>query len=226
MPLTVVAWCAAWVLAGLAGADVVRRLGYDPRTWSVIGAVAGPLVLAIWAIRRTRRHPGVEVLEPGRPAPGDVDLLVVPVRGPTPELVRALSELRGARRRVTVARVVAFDAPRLDVERCRVDLRGAPDALGLPGAALVLLFGSPARAVEAYAQEAGVDVVLVDADAADLVGRIGVARVLTPDDVPPAERRRSVRVLELTRPVARVVSLADDGATSPAPRMATDERRT
>jgi hypothetical protein len=203
-----IAWCAGWVATGLGCACVIRRLGYHAATWFAVGAISGPITLVAWMIRCRRTHPRPEVVDAGRPARGDVDLLVLPMRGPTPVLVRALSELRGAKRRVTVARVVPFDTPRRELARCRVHLLADRDALGLPTAELVLLFGAPARSIESYVQAAGVGLVLVDGGGVDLAGRLGLVDVVTPDDVPPAERRRSVRVLEpVVRPTRRNATL-------------------
>ena len=205
MPWNAIAWAAAWVASGVAVAAAVRPLGYDVRTWSFAGVVAGPFALPIWAVRRSRCHVYAELVETGSPPRGEVDLLVLPMRGPTPELVRALAELRDAKRRVAIARVVPHDAPRRELAQRRLHLASDRDALGLPSAELVLLFGAPARAVETYAATANLGVALVDRDSADLVRRAGSLRVITPDDVPPAERRDSVRILTSTLPVARVV---------------------
>jgi hypothetical protein len=217
MPWTAIASCVVWVVAGLGGASIIRRLGYHPRTWSAVGAAAGPLVLVVWGIRRARGHRGPEVIDAGWPPRRHVGLVVLPLRGPTPELVRAVSELRGAGR-ATVARVVAFDAPRREVARCRRQLTADRDALGLPTAELVLLFGSASRAVEEYGRAADVGLVLVDANASDLVARIESVRVVTPADVLPAARRPSVRVLGLSRPVAPVVPLLQAPSQRVSPR--------
>ena len=214
---TTVAWCASWVVAGVAVAAFLRPLGYHGRTWIVLGAVIGPLVAPVWLARRSRRHPGPELVEAGWSPGGDVDLLVVPSRGPTPALVRALAELRHATRRVAIARILPFDAPRRELADARLHLVADRDALGLPSADLVLLFGAPDRAVQTYAESAGVGLVLVDVDTG-LRGRVATLRVVTPEDVPAAERRDSVRVLTSTRAVARVVRLPGAAGRSTACR--------
>lgn len=216
MSWAIIASSAAWMAAGVGVAAAIRPLGYHFGTWVVVGLAMGPLTLAVWGVRRTRSHPGPMLLEAGSPSTGEVDLLVIPWRGPTPGLVRALTELRGTRRRVTVARILPFDAPRRELAEASAHLAADRDALGVRSAELVLLFGAPARAVATYAAVAGVTVALVDGIGPDLRGRVGPLRVLTPDDVPSAERRDSVRVLASPCPVARAGRITSIGGVDTA----------
>jgi hypothetical protein len=202
----------AWVGVGLLASTIPSRFGYHRGRWRVAGAGLGPLVLAAWTMRHRRPQQATETVEPGWPPGTKPGLLVVPTRGPTPELVRAIGDLRVHTGHVAVARVLPFDAPRRDVDRDRVHLRGDRAALGLPAATLVLLRGTLASAVVAHAEATGISLVLIDGE---INSATGAVRIVRPEDVHPARRAPAVRILGRSKPVDLAASrLARRASTS------------
>lgn len=191
-------WLCAWVGAGLLASQLPVRAGHHAGRWRVAGAVLGPLALPVWIGRHRRQPAAVEVVESGRPPAATPGLLVVPTRGPTPELVRAIADLGVHVGHVALARVIPFDSPPRDVDRERAHLRSDRAALGLPAATLLLLQGDLSRAVIRHAEVAGIPLVLVDGDIRGLVGSV---RVVRPEDVGPAPRAPAVRILARAEPI-------------------------
>lgn len=207
-------WLAAWVGLGLLGSSLAVRSGHHAGRWRLAGAALGPLVVPVWILRHRRPLPKAEIVEVGWPPAASPGLLVVPTRGPTPELVRAISDLRVHGGTIALARVIPFDSPPRDVDRERAHLRGDRAALGLPAATLVLLRGDLTRAIVTHAQDEQIPLALVDGD---IHGVVGAVRILRPDDVHPARRAPAVRILASSEPI--------DLAASRLARRAAVQRR-
>lgn len=190
--ITVLVALLAWAGAGLLASSLPVRSGYHAGRWRLAGAALGPLTIPVWIGRRGRERAAAEVVDAGWPAAATPGLLVVPTRGPTPQLVRAICDLRVRVGHVALARVIPFDSPSRDVARERDHLRGDRSALGLPAASLLLLRGQLGKAIVAHAERAAIPVVLVDGEIDDAGGSV---QVLRPDDVQPAPRAPAVRVL-------------------------------
>ena len=99
-----------WLAIGLTTALVMGRMGHDPGTWGVIGAVLGPLVVPVaWvSLRRDATNRVVETLALGRSHGGPVNILVG-IDGSTDAdtAERAAADLLGNRLgRVVLATVV------------------------------------------------------------------------------------------------------------------------
>jgi nucleotide-binding universal stress UspA family protein len=190
---------AAWVLTGAVLAVVMRRRGHDLLAWFALGGVLGPLAIPL-AVERLREHRRPDV---AHAAVGDCDLLVG-VDG-SEESVTALREalaLFGDRvTSVTVATVldhdsrdpVVGDAAREAAGRI---LAGTIDEVGLTGARTEILYGRADEVLTAYAEDAGIDVIVVGARGRGasraLFGSIA-GRIVGASHVPVFVGRRAIR---------------------------------
>ncbi|MFN2555540.1 MAG: hypothetical protein ABR592_01485 [Nitriliruptorales bacterium] len=143
-----------WLLVGPSLAWLMRRRGYDPFPWLLLGLMGGPLAVILafgklaWPTSDCPR-----VLAPGHVQQGNLDVLVN--LDPSPRSVdaaaKALTHLRPWLRTLGLTRVLPRGGGRLAERRNAAELGRDAAALGVPGAHLVLLFGRPEQALRQYA---------------------------------------------------------------------------
>jgi nucleotide-binding universal stress UspA family protein len=162
-----------WFVVGLGTAVVMARRGHDLWTWTALGLLMGPLVLAL-AVRAVREEsqlaPEVRSAHTGVSGPGDVSVLIGTDGSPDADIAAAtVSRLFGPRLgRVTLATVIDFDAaelPRPDeafvtAHASRL-LDDAAETLAPLDADRVVLTGRTSDALLAYALEHDVDLIVV-----------------------------------------------------------------
>jgi nucleotide-binding universal stress UspA family protein len=156
-----------WLTAGLVIAFVMRRRGHDFWVWFTLGAALGPLAVPL-AIERARYHPieytGSEETTPD----GSLDVLVG-VDG-SPESAAALDAVlrlfAGRVSSVTVAKVLDLDSggaytgsdAQTEAEEL---LESIAAGLPVPSVNSRVLFGRPDQALREYAEEHGVELIVV-----------------------------------------------------------------
>jgi len=194
-----VAWLAEAVLVG----RWMARHGFDGRRWRSIALLLGPVavVLGVVVVRRSTATP--RLIEAGAGRAGAIDVLVgVDGSRESHAAVHLVGRLFAtAAGRVTLARVIPFDATPEVEQDARTQLAAAAALDRRLRPATVLLEGAPAPALQEYAQRLGYELVVVGARgsgksrgplgsvATALAGGGGVP-VLLADDA-GAERRRS-----------------------------------
>jgi hypothetical protein len=153
---------AAWGAVALALPPWMGRRGNSRLAWQVLALLMGPLVLpfALAAALTTFPRPPVLVAE-GRRRPG-VDVLIAldGSRGGLATVDGALAHLGPHLGRLTLARVLPDDGPRLDEALAAEVLKAEARRLGTPDAELVLLFGRSDEALTRQAVEGGYQVVV------------------------------------------------------------------
>lgn len=158
-----------WVGIGLVVSFVMARRGHDLFSWWVLGALFGPLALALAvdSVRQEGRVPPRVLIE-GEPAEGDVDLLAGLDGSPESRaaLERAVGLLGERVGRLTLAMVVDYDAaldPRdRDVERRAIEeLAARAAAVCACRPETVVLAGRPAATLARYAKDEGFDLLVV-----------------------------------------------------------------
>ncbi len=151
-----------WLLVGPSLAWVMSRRGYDRTAWLLIGlllpaiAVILALVELLWPASTSPR-----ILTPGRVQPGSLDVLihVDPSTGAL-ESANVLAALRPRLRTLGLARVLPRGSGHLAERRTAGELCRDAEALGVPGAQLVVLFGCPQEALRHYATIANYSLVV------------------------------------------------------------------
>ena len=194
-----------WVCIGLVLALVMRRRGHLGFSWFVLGMVMGPMAV-VFAID-TLRHESpseAEVLDPGLPRPGRIDVLVGVDGSPaSAAAVDAAARLfRPALGRMTLATVIDRDespgsgvehAAEAELERAAARVMALDPAMELLRRPrfrpeLVVLRGRPADVLSAYALERGYEVLVVGSRGAGLAKTVlgGVAEALAAGSAVPA----------------------------------------
>jgi nucleotide-binding universal stress UspA family protein len=165
-----------FLLIGIATAIGMGRRGHDPWMWGVLGALFGPLVIALWFVpRRGDERPAEKLLRPGAIATGDATITVLVGVDGSPESMAATSAvvdlLADRMRSLTLATVLDLDA--VDAMRAQPkgrsvferDARAVLDeaATRVSGVdpATVILGGRPADALVTYAQSHDVDLIAI-----------------------------------------------------------------
>lgn len=155
-----------WVTIGVSLGILMGRRGYSAFGWGVIGAVLGPIAIAV-AVFADRAPEASEVIDPGLAGPGPVNVLVG-VDGSAEALAAAEAAvaLLGDRLgRLTLATVVPRDATSEEMQLGRDRLASVRDAMVTDGlidaldAATVVLHGAPAKVLTAYAHTEGFDTI-------------------------------------------------------------------
>jgi nucleotide-binding universal stress UspA family protein len=215
-----VAFLVVWLACSVGLGLVMQRRGYSGFGWGVIGGVLGPIGVLL-ALLSQRPQPPDRWGQPGRAAPGQVDVLVgTDGSAPSTAAASAALGLLGARiGRVTLATVAPFDANTEDEARAEQALAAAGDALAdrlarasvVPGT--VVLHGRPADALVDRARDGGYDVIVVGSHgrgaSAALLGRVTSALVeRAPDPLLVVGRHHD----ELDPPIAPEAEVV---ATSP-----------
>lgn len=154
-----------WVFEALVVGWLMGRRGFDPYMWTIVAIVLGPvaLPLAAWnALRPPKSLPAV--LNRGGDGQGSIDLLVG-FDGSSDSRAAgdaAVALLEGRVGRLTLARVVPFDATGEVERRVEAELDVERQRLG-PLASTVVLRGRPADALRDYARRLRYDVIVVGA---------------------------------------------------------------
>ena len=193
-----------WVCIGLVLALVMRRRGHLGFSWFVLGMVMGPMAV-VFAIDTLRHEPPeVEVLEPGLPRPGRIDVLVGVDGSPASAAAvdAAARLLRPVLGRLTLATVIDRDespgsdvehAAQAELERAAARVRALDPAMELlrhPGfrPELVVLRGRPAEVLSEYAVDRGYEVLVVGSRGAGLAKTVlgSVAEALAAGSAVPA----------------------------------------
>lgn len=154
-----------WIAIGLVLAFVLGRRGHDSFSWFVIGAMLGPLGIAL-AITAWRQHEDAraETLAPAvRGADGTVDALVGFDGSPESRAaIASVVDLFGARLgRLTLLTVIPYDGGRFNEREARAALERERDRLAWLAPGLSIVRGRPAAALAATAVEGGFDVLAV-----------------------------------------------------------------
>jgi nucleotide-binding universal stress UspA family protein len=155
---------AGWLLEALILGVLMRRRGFDPYVWTLLGLFLGPIALFL-AVSRIVSPPAADVhhVAAGHPGSGSLNVLIG-VDG-SPEAAAAVGRLKSLvgrpTHRITLARVAALDAPK-DEEQQAVDelnkLSGAHPELD---AETVVLHGTPTETLQSYAKQEGYDLIVV-----------------------------------------------------------------
>lgn len=161
-----------WVAIGLSASLVMGRRGHSPWLWLVLGAVLGPLAIAMARSSVAReREARPLTISPGTPGPGPVDVLVGIDDSPQSHAaLQAAIDLLGPRiGRLALAGVLDYDTgidqlPTYEREQVLESLRRsaaevAPYVSGEPET--VLLTGAPADAMVRYAADQGFGLLVV-----------------------------------------------------------------
>lgn len=157
----------AWVAVGLVLGWVMGRRGFEPYTWTLLGVILGPIAVAVaiaWLVRPPAWEPELLRVGEGRRRAGALDVLVAwDGSAEARAALRAVESLAGDRvGRLTLVRVVPFDAPPDVVRTAEANLTDACEDVDLVGASgapsTVLLRGQPASALKDYAHRLGYDV--------------------------------------------------------------------
>lgn len=195
----VVAWLAEAVLVG----RWMARHGFDGRRWQSIALLLGPVAVpgGILAVRRSTAEP--RLVQAGDGGVGGIDILVG-VDGSLDSLAavhlvgRLFPTVAG---RVTLARVIPFDATPEVEDDARAQLAAAAALDHRLRPATVVLEGAPAPALQEYARRLGYELLVVGArgsgrsrgplgSVATALAGGGEVPVLVADDI-VAERRRT-----------------------------------
>lgn len=161
-----------WAAIGLGASLVMGRRGHSAWTWLVLGAVLGPLAIAMAranVVREGEARP--QAISAGQPGPGPVDVLVGIDDSPQSRAaLRAAIELLGPRiGRLTLAAVVDYDVglselPTEERDRALASLERSAGEItpSLPSVPeTVLLTGLPADALVRYARDEGYTLLVV-----------------------------------------------------------------
>jgi nucleotide-binding universal stress UspA family protein len=150
--------CGVWMLEALALGYVMGRRGYEAYSWTLIGVVLGPLGIALAVSFALRPLPGEpRVVQRGRRGAGTIDVLVGidGSRAADAAFDRVVALLGSSRGRVTLARVVPFDATHETEAVAQAQLEAARAAHPELGASTVLLRGNPASTLRDFAARSG-----------------------------------------------------------------------
>lgn len=184
-----------WLAIGVATAYVMGRRGHGGFGWLIVGAVLGPLALAL-AVDSTRRaQVGSEpVGQLGDAGEGPVDVLVGIDGSPeSSAALRAACDLLGPRLgRLTLAAVVSYEAgERTAGERAEAVamLQREATAVSTFGPGMVVLSGPPAETLVTHSTEEGYHLLAVGTR-----GR-GLSKALLGSVASHLVRRASVPVL-------------------------------
>jgi nucleotide-binding universal stress UspA family protein len=165
-----------FLLIGIATAILMGRRGHDPWMWGVLGALFGPLVIALlFARRRGDEPPAEKVLRVGTIATGAATITVLVGVDGSPESLAATSAvvdlLADRMRSLTLATVLdldAVDAIRIQPEGRSVFERDARAVLDEAAARVsgvepstVLLGGRAPDALVTYARSHDVDLIAI-----------------------------------------------------------------
>jgi len=158
---------AAFLAEALAVGFVMRRRGFDGYIWTLLGLFLGPIAVAIaisFALRAPRRRPRI-VRAGARAGRGATAVLVGYDGSPTAAAaVGRVPALLGERAgRVVIARVVPLDAPPGDERAAEEEVSFVIDAHPELHASGIVLYGEPAHALQDYALDAGLELVVVGA---------------------------------------------------------------
>lgn len=142
-----------WLLARPTLARGMRRRGYDPTPWLLLGLLLPPAAVVLALVELLRPAPNyARVVRPGRVLPGGFDVLVN-LDSSTRALEAAatvLAALRPRLRTLGLARVLPRGCGRLWERQVTAELCRDAEALGVPGAQLMVLFGRPQDALLHY----------------------------------------------------------------------------
>ncbi len=162
----VMAVASAWLFIGVVLSLVMGRRGYYRFSWMVLGALLGPLAIAL-ALDSWRHHeqlqPTVLAGAPAARSSGTVDVLVGHDGSPeAAAVVEAAIELLGPRLgRLTLATVVPFDVGADTVSRAAAALRRVANLPQTPSVELEVLHGRPAEALRRRATEGHYDLLTI-----------------------------------------------------------------
>lgn len=155
---------AAWLGLGGATAVLMVRRGHDVTTWLALAVVLGPVtpLLGVGAVA-AEVDARARIVDEGADQHGFVDLVagVDGSREALAALVAAVELHRQELGRVVVAVVVPFDADD-ESERAGV-LAGAREAVAPLQPRTVVLHGDPVTALQRYAAEEDLDLIVVGA---------------------------------------------------------------
>jgi nucleotide-binding universal stress UspA family protein len=203
----------AWVVIGLTLAVVMGRRGHDRFRWLVVGAVLGPLAIVL-AIDSSRYAEWMrpEIVAEGDQRPGLAVLIGFDGSSHAHNAVQRIAMLGPNLGRLTIARVVPFDAATDDMNEARAQLEEArgsiPADLGVTPA-LEIIEGQPAAALESVALRDEYDLIAVGTrgsgmatrvlgSTADKLAHVTSVPVLILGDAPPPATRRVRRAGDLT----------------------------
>ena len=153
----------AWVTIGILTGLLMARRGHSWFTWTLLGAVLGPLVVPlVFSELRHYRDADGRLVATGLPGIGSVDVLVG-IDGSPQSLaaLHAVTRVIGPRlSRLTLAAVMEHGyrttpAGMEDEKRARAHLAAAASSVGIVTAQTVLLQGQPADALSDYADLEG-----------------------------------------------------------------------
>jgi hypothetical protein len=184
----------AWLLVAPSLAWLMRRHGYDPIPWLLLGLLWSPLALILALVELVWPTPcAPRVLAPGRVQQGSLDVLVNLDSSPrsVEAAAKAIPQLRPRLRTLSLIRVLPRGVgPRIQ-QRNAGELRRDATALGGPDAQLVLLFGRPEQALGQYAATANHPLVIT-------TGQPGLAQALRQGGQEAVEATDLVRLLPTT----------------------------
>jgi len=193
----------AWLTEALLLGRWMARHGFDGRRWRSIGVLLGPVAVVLGGVvvRRSTAEP--RLLQAGDGRAGAIDILVgvdgSPESNAAVHLVDRLFATTAGR--VTLARVIPFDAAAEVEQDARTQLAAAAALDPRLRPATVVLEGAPAPALQEYARRLGYELIVVGArgsgksrgplgSVATALAGGGEVPVLLADDV-GAERRRT-----------------------------------
>jgi nucleotide-binding universal stress UspA family protein len=195
-----------WLAVGVAVALVMIRRGHAPVIWLALSFYGPLLVLLAVSARDAERRAAPEVLDPGRPGAGNLEVVAgIDGSDESTAAARAAVELFGDRlHRLTLATVVDYDIEatptepaRHDEARAGLERAAAELAAVLPAGVeprRLVLTGNPTETLAEFAATEGTDLVVVGARGhgatRHLVGRVAThlpARSSVPVLVVPAE---------------------------------------
>ena len=155
---------AGWLLEALVLGVLMRRRGFDPYVWTLLGLFLGPVALFL-AASRIISPPAAEVhhVAAGHVGSGSLNVLVGVDGSPDADAAvgRLKSLVGGPTHRITLARVAALDAPKDDEQRAVDELNKLSNAYPELDAETVVLHGPPAETLQSYAKQEGFDLIVV-----------------------------------------------------------------
>lgn len=155
---------AGWLLEALVLGALMRRRGFDPYVWTLLGLFLGPIALFLAASKIMQPPDGdARRLSSGQPGSGSLDVLVG-IDG-SPESAAAVARLDSLvgrpTGRITLASVAAIDAAKDDERRVENDLKRLSEAHPELGAGTLVLRGVPTEALRAFAEKEGYGLIVV-----------------------------------------------------------------